>query len=102
MKQQPNNAGAQFRAAVAMAEVFEQCWQDPDFKAAFKNDPRPALANAGINVPVDVELRVVENEPGVLYLVLPSPGETPADTIDTDELSISPLPAGHFRLNYTI
>src|SRR5947209_5543938 len=101
MNQQPNNSGAQFRAAVAMAEVFEKCWQDPAFKQQFKDDPRTELANAGIYIPADVQIVVVENEVNLVHIVLPSPGVQADDTIDCDELSINPLPAGHFRLNFS-
>ena len=55
------------------SQIVAKCWADADFKARLMADPVGALAAEGIETPAGVELRIVENTPNVVNLVLPSP-----------------------------
>ncbi|MET0702793.1 MAG: NHLP leader peptide family RiPP precursor, partial [Mycobacterium sp.] len=51
-------------------------WADDAYKQRLSDDPSGVLADAGITVPTGVEVRVVENTPTVMHLVVPA---APAD-----------------------
>lgn len=52
-------------------EVLEKAGADKDFKKALMDNPKETLGRLGVQVPEGVEIRVVEESPQVLYLVLP-------------------------------
>ena len=56
----------------AFAKLVQKVWSDPDFKAKLYSDPMPLLAQYGIEIPPGIKVKVVENEPGYMHLVLPS------------------------------
>jgi hypothetical protein len=61
-------------------QLVERAAADADFRAALLGaDPRPAIAaELGIELPADLTVRVVEETPGEVVLVLPvalAPGE---------------------------
>jgi len=53
--------------------VIAKAWADEAFKAALLSDPREALAREGIGVPEGLTLKVHENTPGTMHVVLPLP-----------------------------
>ena len=66
--------------ARAMGQVISRTWTDPEFKARFVSEPEQVLAEAGIDTPEGMELRVVENTDDVMYLTLPvKPSEELSD-----------------------
>lgn len=68
------------------SQIVAKCWADAEFKARLIADPKTILTAEGIEVPEGEELRVVENTPGVTYLVLPSP---PSEgELDDDRLGV--------------
>ena len=65
--------------------VIERAGSDPEFRAQLVADPRAALAShLGVNLPDALSIRVQEERPGEVILVLP------ADHL-TDELSLQEL-----------
>jgi hypothetical protein len=64
------------------SQIVAKCWADATFKAQLIADPKAALAAEGIAVPEGIELRVLENTPTTVNLVLPPP---PAEGELSDE-----------------
>ncbi len=62
------------------AKLTARAWEDPAFKALLLANPKAAAAQAGVALPGDAELKVVEegsgvpvaDKPGVHTLVLPA------------------------------
>jgi len=60
--------------------VVARAWQDEAFKGRLLADPEGALAEMGVEVPADHEVRVVEDTERVTHMVIPpSPSEELAD-----------------------
>jgi hypothetical protein len=59
------------RATKAFGEVIAEAWADPGFKARLIAEPRTVLAEHGVDLPANVEIRAVENTDNVVYLALP-------------------------------
>ena len=57
---------------VAYGKVIARSWDDDAYKSKLLNDPRTVLADAGIKVPADVDIRITEQQPGQMNLVLPA------------------------------
>jgi Nitrile hydratase, alpha chain len=64
-------------------QVVARAWSDEDFKRRLLADPRAVLAEHGIDVPDDVEVRVVEDTPRVRHFTLPP---SPAGELADEEL----------------
>ncbi len=55
--------------------AIARAWADGAYKARLMNDPHTALAEAGVEVPVGLTVKVVENTADMQHLVLPvAPG----------------------------
>jgi len=65
------------------SQIIARVWADEEFKQSFLSDPRGILAEHGIDMPDGVEIKVVEDTPGVRHFVLPPP---PADELTDEEL----------------
>lgn len=58
------------------SKVIARAWADDAYRQRLNQDPGGVLADAGITVPAGVEVRVVENIPTVMHLVVPAaPGD---------------------------
>ncbi|MDR9788316.1 MAG: NHLP leader peptide family RiPP precursor [Peptococcaceae bacterium MAG4] len=66
--------------------IIEKAREDADFKRTLLEKPHEAIARFGVQVPEEVEIKVVEESAKVLYLVLP---ENPDELTDKqlDEVS---------------
>jgi hypothetical protein len=53
------------------ARIVAKAWKNDAFRKALIRNPRKALAGEGVDVPAGVRVRVVQNSPKVIYLVLP-------------------------------
>jgi hypothetical protein len=53
------------------AKAIARAWNDADFKAKLLSNPRAALAEAGVEVPAGVSIKVVENTSDTVHVVLP-------------------------------
>ncbi|MCL6612917.1 MAG: NHLP leader peptide family RiPP precursor [Peptococcaceae bacterium] len=65
------------------AQIIKKAQSDGEFKKALTANPKEALGRLGVQVPAEVEVKVVEESPEVLYLVLPAdPGELADEQLD--------------------
>lgn len=53
-------------------KLIAKASEDADFKQALISNPHQAIAQFGVQVPKDVEVKVVEESSKVVYLVLPT------------------------------
>jgi TOMM propeptide domain len=62
-------------------QIIKKAWEDPEFKKLLLADPKGAIKKEfGIDVPADVELKVVEETSSSYYLVIPpAPDAASAD-----------------------
>ncbi|MCL6611594.1 MAG: NHLP leader peptide family RiPP precursor [Peptococcaceae bacterium] len=66
-----------------MDRIIGKAQSDQEFKNALVDNPKEALGQLGIQVSEEVEIKVVEEPPGVLYLVLPAnPDELVDEQLD--------------------
>ena len=68
----------------ALAQLFAACWKDDALKARFMSDPRAVLKEHGMNVPDNMDVKVVENADDCVHITLPR--KPPGDLSD-DELA---------------
>ncbi len=64
----------------AYGKVVAKAWGDDDFKEKLLADPKTVLKENGVEIPQDVEFRVVENTDKIVHLILP------AEQLSEDEL----------------
>jgi hypothetical protein len=61
-------------------QIIKKAWAEPAFKTELLNDPKKALKDAfGIEVPTEIELKVVEESQSRYYLTIPP---HPEDIVD--------------------
>lgn len=63
--------------------IVGKAWADEEFKRRLIADPKAVLREEGIEIPDDVEVRVVENTEKVFYLSLPP---KPSEEVSDEEL----------------
>jgi len=64
-------------------EVIKRAQSDNDFKKALVDNPKEILGQLGVEFPEEVEVKVVEESPKVVYLVLPvNPDELSDEQLD--------------------
>ncbi len=52
-------------------KAIARAWTDPAYKAKLLSDPHAALAEAGVEIPEGVTVRIVENTADTSHIVLP-------------------------------
>ena len=57
---------------VIVGQLISQCWEDQNYKQAFLANPEKILKEAGIDLPADLRIRVLENTPTILYSIFPA------------------------------
>ena len=67
----------------AMAQLFAACWKDEALKARFMSDPKAVLAEHGLEVPGNLDVKVVENADDCVHITMPAP---PSGDLSDDEL----------------
>lgn len=73
------------------SEIIAKAWKDDEFKQDLLNNPKGVLSQElGMPIPEDIEVKVLEENPNTVYLVLP---EKPADLEAEGELSDEALEA---------
>jgi hypothetical protein len=77
-------------------QIVARAWADPEFKARLVADPKTVLREHGIEPAAEVELRVVEDSPGVQNLVLPA---CPSGDLAEEELA--PTAVGYCYCGYS-
>ena len=70
----------------ALAQLFAACWKDEALKARFMADPKAVLKEHGLDVPDNLDVKVVENNENTVHITLPAPPARHLDLSD-DELS---------------
>ena len=63
--------------------LVAEAWADENLKQRLINDPSAVLREYGIEVPYNIELRVVEDTDTVRHLVMPA---NPSDELQDEEL----------------
>lgn len=66
--------------------LVARAWSDEEFKTRLMNDPAAVLEEHGIEAPLGVTLKVVEDTEDVCHLVLPP---SPAGDLIDEELTAS-------------
>jgi hypothetical protein len=61
-----------------LSKAVERATSDQSYRAKLRRDPEAALQEVGVDMPDGVEVKVVENEAAIVYLVLP---EQPDDDL---------------------
>ena len=69
-----------------LADLFVACWKDEALKARFMSDPKAVLKEHGLDVPDNLDVKVVENADDCVHITLPAPPDGHMDLSD-DELS---------------
>ena len=69
----------------ALSQLFAACWKDDALKARFMRDPKAVLKEHGLNVPDNLDVKVVENADDCVHITLPAPPAGHMDLAD-DEL----------------
>ncbi|NCR02473.1 MAG: NHLP leader peptide family natural product precursor [Microcystis aeruginosa LG13-03] len=59
------------RNKLIWGEIVARAWRDAAFKQQLLSNPKAVLTEAGMSVPEDVELQVVQDTPTLRHLVLP-------------------------------
>ncbi len=74
-----------------MRKVIARAWSDPAYKVKLLGDPHAALAEAGVEVPAGVTVKVVENTADTHHLVLPV---APANAKELSDDEVEKLAGG--------
>ena len=56
----------------AIAKIIKRCWEDEKFQARFISQPHAVLKEHGVDIPTDLEIKVVQNTDTVQYLAIPT------------------------------
>ena len=59
------------QALAAFQGFSNACSQDPEFRARVDSDPKAVLAERGMEMPADVEVRILANTDDTFYLAFP-------------------------------
>lgn len=54
-----------------LLDVVAKSWTDPDFKKRLMADPKSTLAGEGIQVPDNANVKVIDQQPNDMHLILP-------------------------------
>ena len=74
-----------------LAELFAACWKDEALKTRFMSDPKAVLAEYGMPVPDNLDVKVVENADDCVHITLPPP---PAENTDLSDDALSRAAGG--------
>lgn len=56
----------------AYQSIISKAWSDPEYKERFLRDPKAVLTEAGVQIPVNVEIVVCIDTDEIVHLVLPT------------------------------
>lgn len=74
-----------------LAKAIARAWKDPEFKKKLLADPKSALKEMGIDIPKDITVKIVEDTPKLLTLVLP---QAPTKVYELDESELERMAVG--------
>ena len=75
----------------ALAQLFAKCWKDEALKARFMSDPKVVLKEHGLDVPDNLDVKVVENADDRVHIILPAP---PAGYMDLTDAELTNAAGG--------
>ena len=75
----------------ALAELFAACWKDEALKARFMSDPKAVLKEHSLDVPDNMDVKVVENADDCVHITLPA---SPAGDMDLSDEELSNAAGG--------
>ena len=67
-----------------MNALIAACWKDDALKQRFLSDPHAVLAEHGMEVPVGINVNVVENTDTTVHVTLPAAPDGHADLSDEE------------------
>ena len=70
----------------ALAQLFAACWKDEALKSRLMSDPKAVLKEHGLDVPDNIDVKVLENADDCVHITLPTPPPGHLELSD-DELS---------------
>lgn len=73
-----------------MSQVIAKAWKDETFKRELLNNPRATIERVfGHAIPAHVEIKVVEETPDTLYLILPAQQDTGGELTDEELMAVA-------------
>ena len=73
--------------------IARKAWSDPDFKKRLLDNPRAVISEElsnikeGVSIPEDVDVKVVEEKPDEIYMVLPvNPEQVTGKALSEEDL----------------
>ena len=82
----------------ALTQLFAACWKDEALKARLMADPKAVLKEYGLDVPDNLDVKVVENADDCVHITLPAP---PAGDHDLSDDELSNAAGGSVGCKYT-
>ena len=79
----------------AFAELFAACWKDEALKQRFMADPKAVLAERGIDMPDNIDVKVVENSDNTVHITMPM-APIGGNELSDEELSAAAGGALHY------
>ena len=73
----------------SLAQLFAACWKDEALKARFMADPKAVLAEYGMDVPGNMDVKVVENADDCVHITMPSQPGGHTDVSDEELASVA-------------
>ena len=70
-----------------LAKIFTLCWKDSALKDRFMSDPKSVLKEHGVNVPDNLDVKVVNNENHCIHITMPAPPERHHELADEELMS---------------
>ncbi|MEC8321970.1 MAG: NHLP leader peptide family RiPP precursor [Planctomycetota bacterium] len=86
-----------------LADLFAACWKDEALNARLMSDPKAVLKEHGLDVPDNLDVKVMENADDCVHITLPAPPSGFLD-LSNDELrtaAAAGLVAGHGPVRFT-
>jgi hypothetical protein len=76
-----------------LAQLFAACWKDEALKARFMADPKAVLKEHGLDVPDDMDVKVVENADNCVHITMPAP---PSGSVELSDEELSNAAGGQY------
>ena len=70
----------------AYGKLVAKAWSDAEFKMKLLADPMRVFKENSMEVPMGIEVRIVENTTGVMHFILPP---EPSDELTDEQLAVA-------------
>jgi hypothetical protein len=78
-----------------ISKVIERAWSDAGYKASLLSNPKDAVAEMGVKLPQNMDLKIWENTPTVEHMVLPlNPAQSELSDADLEAVAGGGLSKG--------